>query len=175
MTATEGTGHSRAGRAGVVRADDGQTLLSGPVGAVLLAGGEATGGAASFLIHPLAPRALGSPVHTHRDEDEWSYVLDGEVGVELGGETFVARPGDLVLKPRGVPHAFWNAGDEPARLLEVITPSGFEHYFTRLGEVFRPDAPPDEQLLAQIAADHHLELDPASIPRLVHAHGLRIG
>lgn len=175
MTAmTEGTGRSSAGRAGLVRADDGQTLITGPVAAVLLAGGEATGGAASFVIHPLAPRALGSPVHTHRNEDEWSYVLEGEVGVELGGDTFVARPGDLVLKPRGVPHAFWNAGDEPARLLEVITPSGFEHYFTRLGEVLVPGALPDEQLLAQIAADHRLELDLASVPRLAQAHGLRL-
>lgn len=161
--------------AGVVRADDGRTLLEGPLGAVLLAGGDATGGAVSFVVHPLAPRALGSPVHTHRDEDEWSFVLAGEVGVELAGQVHVAHPGDLVLKPRGVPHAFWNAGDEPARLLEVITPSGFERYFARIGELLGGDGPPDLGALGQLAEQHGLDLDLASVPRLAQAHGLRLG
>ena len=65
-------------------------------------GATATGGRASFVVHPLAPRALGSPVHTHSREDEWSYVLDGQVGLEVGGRVLLAGPGDLVLKPRGV-------------------------------------------------------------------------
>ena len=162
-------------QAGVVSDGAGTTLLEGPLGAVLLAGGEATGGAVSFVLHPLAPRALGSPVHTHHGEDEWSFVLEGEVGVQLGDETIHAKPGDLVLKPRGVPHAFWNATDEPARLLEVITPAGFEGYFARLAEVLRPGTPPDMGALAAIAADYRLDLDPSSIPRLAQAHGLRLG
>ena len=164
-----------AGTTGVVRAGEGRALLEGPLGAVLLAGGEATGGAVSFVEHPLAPRALGSPVHTHRHEDEWSYVLEGEVGVQLGDETSVARPGDLVLKPRGVPHAFWNAGDAPARLLEVITPSGFEGYFARLGEVLRSGGEPDPAALAAVAEEYGLDIDLASIPRLAQAHGLQLG
>lgn len=161
--------------AGVVPAGDARTLLEGPVGAVLLAGAEATGGAASFVIHPLFPRALGALVHTHSREDEWSFVLEGEVGVQLGGETLVARAGDLVLKPRGVPHAFWNPTDRPARLLEVITPGGFEGYFERLAAVLRPGVQPDMAALAAIAADYGLDVDPASVPRLVQAHGLRMG
>lgn len=160
--------------AGVVRADEGRTLLEGPLGAVLVAGGEATGGAVSFVVHPLAPRALGSPVHTHRDEDEWSFVLQGEVGVELAGQVHLARPGDLVLKPRGVPHAFWNPGDEPARLLEVITPSGFEHYFSLLGELFVGETPVDPDALAEVTAAYGLDLDLDSVPRLAQAHGLRL-
>lgn len=163
------------GTAGVVRAGEGDTLLEGPLGAVLLAGGERTGGAVSFVEHPLAPRALGSPVHTHSREDEWSFVLEGEVGVELGSDTWVAGPGDLVLKPRGVPHAFWNAGDAPARLLEVITPSGFEGYFVRLAEVLRSGGMPDPALLTAVADDYGLDVDPSSIPRLAQAHGLRLG
>ncbi len=58
-------------------------------------------------------------MHTHRHEDEYTYVLEGEIGVQVGDEVRVARPGDLVFKPRGVPHAFWNAGDVPARALEM--------------------------------------------------------
>jgi mannose-6-phosphate isomerase-like protein (cupin superfamily) len=160
---------------GIVRAGTGETLLAGPVGAELLAGPAATGGAVSFVIHPLAPRALGSPVHTHKHEDEWSFVLDGEVGVQIGDETFVAGPGDLVLKPRGVPHAFWNPTDEPARLLEVITPGGFEEYFARLGELFRASPMPDPAELGRIAAEFGMDVDPTSIPRLAQAHELRLG
>ena len=161
--------------AAVVAAEEGQVLLDGPLGAVLLAGAGQTAGAAAFVVHPLAPRALGSPLHTHRYEDEWSFVLQGEVGVQLGDDTRVARPGDLVLKPRGVPHAFWNAGDTPARLLEVITPGGFEDYFARLGEILATDGPPDLERLAANAAEFGLEVDPASVPRLAQAHGLRLG
>ncbi len=164
-----------SGGAGVVRADEGQTVLEGPLGAILLAGAEVTGGRVSMVVHPLQPRALGAPVHTHRHEDEWAFVLEGEVGVELGGETQVARPGDLILKPRGVPHAFWNAGDRPARVLEVITPGGFEGYFERLAEVLRPGGPPDMAALAAVAADYGLDVDPSSVPRLARAHGLQVG
>jgi quercetin dioxygenase-like cupin family protein len=161
-------------RVGLVRDGEGDVLLDGPVGAVLLAGGAITGGAASFVVHPLAPRALGSPVHTHRDEDEWSFVLEGQVGVELDGQTFVAGPGDLVLKPRGVPHAFWNAGDAPARLLEVITPSGFEHYFAGLGAL-TSDGEPELGPLGELAERHGLDMDLSSVPRLAQQHGLRLG
>jgi mannose-6-phosphate isomerase-like protein (cupin superfamily) len=173
-TGTTATTARRAATAGIVPDGSGETLLSGPIGAVLLAGVDATGGAATFVIHPLAPRALGSLVHTHKHEDEWSFVLEGEVGVELGDEEFVARAGDLVMKPRGVPHAFWNAGDAPARLLEVITPGGFEGYFSRLAEILRPGVAPDMAALATLASDYDLDVDPASVARLAQAHQLRM-
>ncbi len=170
-----GVGRSVRGRAGVVHDGDGRTLLQGPRGAILLAGVEATGGAASFVVHPLQPRALGALLHTHSHEDEWSFVLEGEIGVQLGEDTLVARAGDLVLKPRGVAHAFWNPTDRPARLLEVITPGGFERYFERLAEVLRPGIEPDMAALAAVAADFALDIDPASVGRLAQAHGLRPG
>jgi mannose-6-phosphate isomerase-like protein (cupin superfamily) len=158
-------------RTGVVRADDAVPLLEGPLGALLLAGHGDTHGPA-FVVHDLAPRALGSPVHTHTREDEWSYVLTGRVGVQLAESSSVAGPGDLVLKQRGVPHAFWNAADEPARLLEVITPGGFEEYFSALAEVLAVDGPPDLSRLVEIAARFGLDIDPGSIPQLVATHGL---
>jgi len=71
-----------------------------------------------------------------------------------------------------VPHAFWNAGDDPARLLEVITPGGFEDYFTALAEVLAVDGPPDVVRLADVAQEFGLDIDPGSIPRLVETHGL---
>ena len=162
-----------AGRPGITRGEDAEALLQGPLGAYLLAEGDRTGGAASVVLHTLAPRALGAPVHTHRHEDEYSYVLAGRVGVELDGTTIVAGPGDLVTKPRGVPHAFFNPGDEPARLLEVITPAGFERYFSRLAELFSGAGPAPDALVA-LAADFGLDVDPTSVPRLAEQHGLAL-
>lgn len=158
----------------VVRSGDGRTLLAGPLGAVLLAGQQRTGGAASFVMHSLAAHSLGSPVHTHQHEDEWSFVLEGELGVQVGQETIVVRSGDLVLKPRGVPHAFWNGAEAPARFLEVVTPSGFENYFSRLGEVLTASETPDMERLGAVATEYGLEVDPESIPRLAQQHGLRL-
>ena len=158
-------------RTGVVRGPEAVPLVKGPLGALRLAGAAETGGLAALVVHDLAPRALGSPVHTHTREDEWSYVLSGEVGVQVGDETFTAGPGDLVLKPRSVPHAFWNPADEPARLLEVITPGGFEDYFAALGEAFAAGGP-DRERMAAVAERFGLHLDPASIPQLARAHGL---
>lgn len=156
---------------GVAAAASATPLLVGPLGALLLAAPPGQG-APSFVVHDLAPRALGSPVHTHQHEDEWSYVLSGDVGIELDGTTSVARPGDLVAKPRGVPHAFWNAGDAPARLLEVITPGGFERYFAELADILPAGGPPDLQALAGLAQRYGLDLDLASVPRLTAGHGL---
>jgi Cupin domain len=92
------------------------------------------------------------------------------MGVDLGGEVVVAEAGDLVFKPRGEWHTFWNAGDEPARILEIISPAGFERYFEELIDL--PGGPTPETV-APIAARYGLEVDPASIPGLCERHGLR--
>ena len=80
--------------------------------------GDATGGVFAVLEFTLGPRRLVPP-HTHVEEDELSYVLDGEVGFRVGDEVTIARPGTYVNKPRGVPHTFWNATDRPVRVLEL--------------------------------------------------------
>jgi quercetin dioxygenase-like cupin family protein len=67
-------------------------------------------------------------------------VLEGEIGVQIGEEVRVACPGDLVFKPRGVPHAFWNAGDTPARALEIISPAGSSGT-SRRSHLFSPRRP----------------------------------
>src|SRR4051795_8162219 len=146
-------------RTGVVPHGTGEVLIDGPLGATLLAGRADTGGSAAFVLHPMAPRTLGSPVHTHTREDEWTYVLDGHVGMQIGERTGQAGRGALVLKPRGVPHAFWNPTDEPATLLEVITPGGFEGYFAELGQLLTRSGPPDLAALADIAERFGMSVD----------------
>jgi quercetin dioxygenase-like cupin family protein len=100
----------------VLRPDEGKTVHLLALGVRFMIDGETTGGAFSLVEHPLPPRSLGAPLHTHHNEDEYSYVLEGHVGVQLGADVLEAGPGELVLKPRGVAHAFWNATNEPARV-----------------------------------------------------------
>ena len=137
--------------------------------------GAETGGGFSLVEHPIAPRALAAPLHTHSREDEYSFVLAGRVGVQMGDQDLVAVPGDLVRKPRGIPHAFWNAGDEPARLLELISPAGFERYFEELAPLLATGGPPDLSALGELRARYGLAMDMDSIPVLVERHGLVFG
>jgi quercetin dioxygenase-like cupin family protein len=136
--------------------------------------GEQTGGRFSLVEHPLPPRRLGAPLHTHAHEDEYSYVLEGRLGVQLGDEVLEAGPGDLVFKPRGIPHTFWNAGDTDVRLLEVISPAGFENYFRELAPILATGDLSDPRI-PEIRASYGLDLDPASVPVLAERHNLRLG
>jgi hypothetical protein len=100
-------------------------------------------------------------------------VLEGEVGFEVGAEVFTAGAGQLVAKPRGIWHAFWNEGDAPARVLEVISPAGFERYFGELAQLIPPVRPErDLAGLAELQARYGLEMDFTSIERLSREHGL---
>src|SRR3954469_10248641 len=93
---------------------------------------EQTGGAFAMVEHDLAPRTLGAPMHTHAREDEISHVTAGRLGVQIGDEVLEAGPGETVVKPRGIAHAFWNPGEDPGRFLELSPPPGFEGYFAEL-------------------------------------------
>ena len=142
----------------------------GGVGVRFMAWGAETGGGFSLVEHPMAPRALAAPLHRHSREDEYSYVLEGRMGADLGGEIVHAEAGDLVFKPRGEWHTFWNAGDVPCRILEIISPAGFERYFDELVDFTEA---PTADTVAPVAAKYGLEVDPASIPALCERHGLR--
>lgn len=157
----------------VLAPDEGQMVHLLALGVRFMIDGERTGGAFSLVEHPLPPRALGSPLHTHRNEDEYSFILEGRVGLQLGEEVLVAGPGDLVFKPRGVVHAFWNAGDEPARLLEIISPAGFENYFRELAPLLL-DREVNHDAIMGVAARYGLDIDFATVSMLAERHGLRL-
>ena len=142
----------------------------GGIGVRFMAWAAETGGGFSLVEHPMAPRALAAPLHRHTHEDEYSYVLEGRMGADLGGEVVEAGPGDLVFKPRGQWHTFWNAADEPCRILEIISPGGFERYFEELVELRERPTP---EAVGEIAARYGLEFDMASVPALCERHGLR--
>jgi quercetin dioxygenase-like cupin family protein len=161
-------------QARVLAAGEGRDGRLGGLGVRFMIAGIETAGGFSLVEHPLAPRALAAPLHRHAREDEYSFVLFGKIGALLGDEVVYGGPGDLIFKPRGQWHSFWNGGDEPASLLEIISPAGFERYFEELIDLFA-DGKPKPEALAPIAERYGLEVDPSSIPSLCERFGLTFG
>jgi len=134
--------------------------------------GHAVDGRFALIEHTIPPRALAAPIHTHEREDEYSFVLAGRMGAQIGDEVIEASAGELVLKPRGIPHAFWSACDEETRVLEIISPAGFEQYFADLSPHLRAEGEPDLEALGAIQARYGLSMDFDSIEPLLKEHGL---
>ena len=80
------------------------------------------------------PGIPGTPLHIHRVTDEAFYVLEGAFGFQAGERIFEGAAGTFVFVPRGLDHAYWNAGKTPAKILITISPPGFERYFGELAE-----------------------------------------
>ena len=97
------------------------------------------------------------------------------MGAQLGDEIVEAGPGELVFKPRNQWHSFWNAGDEPARVLEIISPAGFERYFEEIAPLLPPSRPePDFAALTEAQERYGLRMDLSSIETLSREHGLQM-
>jgi len=156
----------------VVGPRDGRAGFLGSIGVRFMIDGEEAGDRFSLVEHPLSARALAAPLHRHAREDEYSYVVEGQVGALLGEEVVIGGPGDLIFKPRNQWHTFWNAGDQPARLLEIISPAGFERFFAELVELGGV-AQAEPQTLADLCARYGLEMNPDSVPGLIQRFDLR--
>src|SRR6266536_2778746 len=124
---------------------EGKAGFLGSIGVRFLIDGETTGGGFSLVEHPMSAHALAAPLHRHLREDEYSYVLEGRMGALLGDDVLDAGPGDLVFKPRGEWHTFWNGGVAQA----------------------------DPAILGNLCERYGLEMDPASVPELVERFGVR--
>jgi mannose-6-phosphate isomerase-like protein (cupin superfamily) len=152
----------------------GEVGFLGSIGVRFMIDGVETDQGFALVEHPMSPRALAAPLHLHTREDEYSYVLQGRMGAQLGEEVVQAGPGDLVFKPRNQWHTFWNAGDGPCRILEMIAPAGFENFFRdldALGGAIQAD--PDE--LTELGARYGLQFQLDSVPELLQRFQVRIG
>ena len=127
------------------------------------------GGHLGVVEHLLAPHSIAAPMHLHTLEDEFSLILEGRVWAQFGDEEVVAEVGDLVFKPRGEWHTFWNAGDEPARLLEMITPGGLEELFRTI------DTAGEDVDLGNLAAPYGCEADLERTLPIIERYGLTFG
>jgi quercetin dioxygenase-like cupin family protein len=156
----------------VVGPQDGRSGFLGSIGVRFMIDGEEAGGGFSLVEHPMSARALAAPLHRHTREDEYSYVIEGRVGALLGDDVLTGSPGDLIFKPRNQWHTFWNAGDEPARILEIISPAGFERFFAELADMGGVTAV-EPQTLADLCARYELEMDPGSVPGLIERFEVR--
>jgi quercetin dioxygenase-like cupin family protein len=129
-----------------------------------------TAGRVSVIEH-LAGRGSGSPLHVHHEDDEWFYVIEGEVTFWVGGTVTVAGPGSFVYGPREIPHTFMVSSNS-ARFLLVAEPGGFDEFVRRCAEpaaapVIPPPAtePPDVGKLRQVAAEYGIDIiGPPGIP-----------
>ena len=155
----------------VVSPRDGRVGFLGTIGVRFMLDGDDVGKRFSLVEHPMGPRALAAPLHRHKREDEFSFVLEGRMGALLGDEVVEAGVGDLVYKPCNQWHTFWNAGDEPCRILEIISPAGFERFFAELIDLGGVGAT-DPQALAALCARYELEMRPETVPELVQRFNL---
>ena len=158
----------------IVPPDNGRDGFLGSIGVRWLIDGAETSERFSLVEHPMSPRALAAPLHLHTREDEYSFVLEGRMGALLGDDVVEAGPGDLVFKPRNQWHTFWNAGDEPCRILEIIAPAGFELFFQEL-DALGGALSADPAELAALNESYGLEMQPETVPDLLERFGLRIG
>ncbi len=152
----------------IVGPRDGHYARLGGCDARFLVWGEESGGGFSLVEHPIPPRSLAAPRHRHAGVDEYSFVLEGRMGALLGDEVVYAEAGDLAFKPRDQWHTFWNAGDEPCRILEIISPAGFEHFFREL-DAGAWDGTLD---MEDLSRRYGIEFDMESLPRICEEHGL---
>jgi mannose-6-phosphate isomerase-like protein (cupin superfamily) len=129
--------------------------------------GVDTGERFAIVHHPIAPRALAAPLHLHHNEDEYSYVLTGTLGAMLGDDVVTAEAGSWILKPRRQWHTFWNAGDTPCEIIEVISPAGFENYFREVAAAWG-----DLTSFDRINHKYSLQMRFESVPELCQRFGL---
>jgi len=155
----------------IIQPGQGKEAFLGTIGVVFKLFGEQTNGLVSIVEHPF-PVGACVPPHLHTKEDEYSIVTEGEIGFRSGDREVVLGPGGYITKPRGEVHTMWNAGRVPARMIEVISPAGFEDYFTELAAFFPADAPPDLDGMLDATGRYGLEMDFESLERLVRRFDL---
>ena len=131
--------------------------------------GSHTDGSVAVVEHRIPVGMLAAPLHIHTREDEYSYVLQGRVGAVFDDEEVFATEGDLVYKPRGEWHTFWNAGDVELRILEIIRPAGLENLFKQFGKTIEEYGP---EALVPLAAEYGCELDFERTMALCERHNL---
>lgn len=145
----------------------GESFDFGGLGVTWKIDGPASCGRFAVAHHPLAPHALAAPLHCHHNEDEYSYVITGTLGAILGDDVVTAEAGSWVIKPRKQWHTFWNAGDTPCEIIEIISPAGFENYFREVAAAWG-----DVERFWQINAKSFHEMDFDSVPGLCGRFGL---
>jgi len=139
------------------RPGEGEHHAAGPLEIIIKATGDDTAGSFFLAESIIPPGFAGPPPHRHEKLHDMFYVLAGTLTLRLGDDTVAAAPGTFVCVPPGVVHTFRNATDEPVRLLNFNTPSGWEHYMRDLAEAAR-SGPLTPEAIGRVASryDFHV-------------------
>lgn len=121
---------------------------------VLVAGTDSGSQFAAF--HLVAPPMSGPPLHVHTREDEWFYVLEGELVFEADGERHTIGAGGSIFLTRGVVHRYQNFTDRDARLLIAVTPAGLDRFFEKMDAITPPGGLPSMEQLVALDAEFGL-------------------
>ena len=155
----------------VVRPGEGRLADLGSIRVAFKLWGPDTGGSVAVVEHPFPVGALVTP-HLHTREDEYSIVTEGEIGFRSGEREVVLGVGGYITKPRGELHAMWNAADTPARMIEIISPAGFECFFRDLADLLTAGSPSLADTAA-LAQSYGLEFgEPDWLPDVIARYGL---
>lgn len=156
----------------IVQPGDGPDRNLGTIGVAFKLLGAHTAGQVAIVEHPFPVGALVPP-HLHTREDEFSIVTAGEIGFRSGDREVVLGAGGYITKPRQEMHTMWNAGSTPARMIEVITPAGFENFFRELADLLESGGPPPAGAVPALAESYGLQFgEPAWLPDVVERYGL---
>ncbi len=132
-----------------------------------------SGGSLALLEVEIPAGTLVKP-HNHSREDEFSLVLAGTVGVRIGDRVLEASQGSYLVKPRGIPHAMWNAGSTPARVVEMLSPAGLETYFERLGPVLAHEGGAGAKEYYDLAQSYGITIQDDWIEELERTYGVKL-
>jgi quercetin dioxygenase-like cupin family protein len=147
------TTHTKSTSPFTLAAEQGRTAepldILGEEVLVKLTNDDTNGSAAVFYL--TVPPLSGPPLHRHSQEDEWFYVLEGQITAEIDYQRIVLDAGDSSFSPRGTVHAYQNFGDAVAQMLVMVTPGGFNRFFENVSSLNKglpaPDLPRTEKLM----------------------------
>jgi quercetin dioxygenase-like cupin family protein len=106
------------------------------------------------------------PPHSHADNEEYLYVLEGRIRYSVDGEVKDLRAGESAFTPKGAVHGFSNPFPEPGRALVVMSPDIGAQYFRDITAVLAAGGPPDRAKLLQVMERYGLKpaASPAPVP-----------
>jgi len=151
-----------------------RTLWVRSFSAVVRAGSAQTGGLHTVLEHVLPPGRIAMPLHRHERETETTYVLEGVLSVRLDKRVFHAGPGSCIVKPAGVFHTYWNAGERPARFLDVVSPGGVEAFYEEVAAAIPASGIVDVARVLEISRGHGIEFDMESLMDIMERHQVQL-
>ena len=122
--------------------------------------GTVDGPASRMFELAVPPGARVPPAHSHSDNEEIMYCLEGMLRCLVGGEVRDLKPGERAFTPRGVVHSFSNPHDRMARALIILTPDIGAQYFRDVAAVVGSPGGPDPAKLADVMRRHGLVLAP---------------